>query len=245
VVTPPDKRSAQECSSSFHSKPGECDPLPKSGSFTRPFSARKKMKTRILISLLTVLITSTIAHAQESRKTSCPIEELAIEAALGETTAQYNLAVEFFRGERVPRDYAKAAKLWRSASDAGDVAASNNLGYLKYYVLPGVSQDYAEAIRLWRLAAERGNAESQVHLANAYYDARYLPVDLVEAYAWASASKHNANRGDDRFDNKELDAAVARDAEKTLADLHKRLTPAELARAEKRATLYIEKFPPR
>ena len=77
------------------------------------------MKTRILISLLTVLITSTIAHAQESRKTSCPIEELAIEAALGETTAQYNLAVEFFRGERVPRDYAKAAKLWRSASDAG------------------------------------------------------------------------------------------------------------------------------
>jgi hypothetical protein len=202
------------------------------------------MKTRILTSLLTLLLLSTIAHAQESSKPSCPIQDLAIEAALGETVAQYNLAVEFYRGERVPRDYAKAAKLWQSASDAGDLAASNNLGYLKYYGLPGVSQDYAAALRLWRLAAERGNAESQVHIAEAYYDARYLPVDLVEAYAWASAGKHNAHKGDDKFDNK-LNDAVARDAEKTLADLRKRLTPAELARAEKRAAQYIDKFPPR
>jgi uncharacterized protein len=197
---------------------------------------------RIVHSLLMLLLLSSITYAQKSSKPGCPIQDLAIEAALGDTLAQYNLGVEFFRGDRVRRDYAKAAKLWRSASDAGDVAAANNLGFLKYYGRPGVPQDYVEGLRLWRLAAERGFAESQVHLSQAYSDGRYLEVDLLEAYAWATAGRHNAHNATEMIDNRKVGDAVTRDAEEVLTYVRKNLSPTEIAKAERKAAEYIEKF---
>ena len=136
----------------------------------------------ILISLILLLLATTV-HAQQSSIPKCELQRLAIDAALGDTAALYNLGVEFFRGTNLPRDYAKAANLWRRASEAGSVEASNNLGFLRYYGRPGVERDYSEGIRLWRFAAERGFAESQVHMGQAYSDGRFLKSDLIEAYA--------------------------------------------------------------
>ncbi len=113
---------------------------------------------RILFKSLIMLFLATTVHAQQSSLPKCELQQLAIDAALGDTAAQYNLGVEFFRGANLPRDYAKAANLWRRASEVGSVTASNNLGYPKYYGRPGVERDYAEGIRLWRFAAERGYA---------------------------------------------------------------------------------------
>src|SRR5688572_29468011 len=131
-----------------------------------------------IIPLMVTLLGFTIfssAQAPASRKSSsnCEVQELAIEAALGDKTAQYNLAVAFFTGERVPRDYSKSAVLWRLAVKDGNLGAHNNLGYLMYYG-QGTKQDYAEGVRLWRVAAERGMPESQIHLGFAYYDERFL-----------------------------------------------------------------------
>lgn len=56
------------------------------------------------------------------------MQELAINAALGDVKAQYNLGVIFFRKE----DYSKAAVMWRLSSNAGHIS-SFNLGYLTYY----------------------------------------------------------------------------------------------------------------
>jgi TPR repeat protein len=200
---------------------------------------------RILLKSFILLLLATTVQAQESSIPKCELQQLAIDAALGNPTAQYNLGVEFFRGTSLPRDYAKAATLWRRASEAGSVGASNNLGFLKYYGKPGVERDYAEGIRLWRLAAERGHAESQVHLGQAYSDGRFLKSDFVEAYAWAKAGKHYSPRMTDTIEDPQIADEVAKDAEKVLIDTRKKLSAVEMIEAEKKAADYISKFAPR
>jgi TPR repeat protein len=205
---------------------------------------REDMRMRFCLFALLFLLSGSIVVAQ-APASNCVIQELAIDAALGSTDAQYNLAVEFFTGRQVPRDYAKAANLWRKASDAGSVPASNNLGFLKYYGRPGVERDYGEGIRLWRFAAERGFAESQVHLGQAYSDGSFLKSDFIEAYAWAKAGKHNSTKVTELVDDPQSDEAIAKDAEEVLAIARKRLSKVELAQAEKKAADYIANFAPR
>ena len=200
---------------------------------------------RLLLNSLIVLLLATAAYAQKASVPKCDLEQLAIVAALGDTVAQYNLGVEFFRGDKVPRDFGKAASMWRKASDAGDVAASNNLGFLKYYGRPGVERDYAEGIRLWRFAAERGFAESQVHLGQAYSDGRFLKSDFIEAYAWAKAGKHYASKVSEKIDNPQIADEIAKDAEKVLVEMRTKLNTLEMREAEKKAALYISNFVPR
>ena len=201
------------------------------------------MSMRISLYVLLLFLPASLAHAQD-QASNCVIQQMAIDAALGSTDAQYNLGVEFYGGRRVSRDYANAANLWRKASDAGSVPASNDLGFLKYYGRPGVERDYAEGLRLWRFAAERGFAESQVHIAHAYSDGRLLKIDFIEAYAWAKAAKHNAHKMTELMDDPQIDSAIAADADELLAEVSKKLSAGELAQAEKTATEYIARFLP-
>lgn len=197
----------------------------------------------LLSSLIWILLVAS-TQGQEAMPAKCELQNLAIDAALGDSVAQYNLGVEFFRGNKLSRDYAKAANLWRKASDAGEVAASNNLGFLKYYGRPGVEQDYREGIRLWRVAAEQGFAESQVHLGEAYSDGRFLQSDFVEAYAWAKAGKYHSSRVTEKLDKPNIDEAIAKMAEDVLVHVSKKLSDVEKAKAEKKAAEYIRKFAP-
>src|SRR6185295_9172862 len=119
-----------------------------------------------------LLFLAGIPVCGQAKKEECRLQEMAIDAALGNSDAQYDLGVEFHRGVDLPQDFAKAAMMWRMASNAGVIEAHNNLGYLTYYG-KGAKQDYAEGLRLWRLAAGRGFAESQVHIADAYSDGKF------------------------------------------------------------------------
>ena len=195
---------------------------------------------RILVGAIFLVIFPVLAHGQSANPNKCTVQDLAIDAALGNHDAQYDLGVFFFRGEDVPQDFSKAAIMWRLAANAGMVEANNNLGFLTYYG-KGVKQDYAEGIRLWRKAAEAGFAESQVHLAEANNDERYLIQDLVEAYAWAKAGKHFA----EKMTEAKLGSRIAENAEQVLNDVRSKLSPARLSEAENRAAAYISKYPPK
>ena len=195
---------------------------------------------RILSGIIILAISSGLAYGQAANQNKCLVQDLAIDAALGNPDALYYLGVLFFRGENVPQDFSKAAIIWRQAADAGLMEANNNLGFLTYYG-KGVKQDYAEGIRLWRKAAEAGFAESQVHLGEANYDERYLIQDLVEAYAWAQAGKHFA----EKMAGVELGREIAREADRVLVAVRSKLSPAQLNEAEKRAAAYISKYPPK
>ena len=194
---------------------------------------------RILVGAIFLVIFPVLAQGQTANPNKCTVQDLAIDAALGNHDAQYDLGVFFFRGEDIPQDFSKAAIMWRLAANAGMVEAHNNLGFLTYYG-KGVKQDYAEGIRLWRQAAEAGFAESQVHLAEANKDERYLIKDLVEAYAWAKAGKHFAE-----MTQSKLGSRIAENADQVLIDVRAKLSPVQLNEAEKRAATYISKYPPK
>jgi len=175
-----------------------------------------------------------------TNESKCELQELAIDAALGDPQAQHNLGVEFHRGSNIPRDYGKAATMWQLSSNAGIVESYNNLGYLIYYG-KGVDQNYAEGLRLWRIAAEKGFAESQVHLGYAYSDGKYLERDYIEAYAWAKTGKHFAMQMEDTESGK----AVEKMAEELLSDLSSRLDETAMKETEKKATEYVAKYNPK
>jgi len=172
-------------------------------------------------------------------RAECAVEPLAIAAALDDPVAQYNLAVELYRGECVERDLAKAAALWRLAAEAGNVSAHNNLGFLLFRG-EGVAQDEAEGLRLWRHAAERGHAESQAHLAWAYLEGRAVPRDRVLAWAWARTSLVSSARAPGLGGGPRVDA-IARDL---LERAEAELPPERRPEAERTARELIAKHAP-
>jgi TPR repeat protein len=193
--------------------------------------------TQTLIKIFFILIIASPVYGQNLEKSACELQQLAIDAALGNSVAQYNLGVEFYSGKSIPQDYSKAATMWRLSGDAGNIKAFNNLGYLTYYG-KGVKQDYADGVRLWRLAAEKGFAESQAHIGYAYYSGKFLKQDFAEAYAWALTSKHFVQQLSDKV----LAEGIAKMTEHLLAKSRKNINNAQVVEAEKKAATYIARF---
>ena len=131
---------------------------------------------------LCLLLLPACARA-ESEDPCGDLAETAIGAALEDPTDTYNLAVEFYTGKCVEKNYEKAAKLWERAAASGLTSAKNNLGYLLSEGL-GVKKDEARAAALWREAAVAGHAESQVHLGKALFHGYGVPKDQTRGLAW-------------------------------------------------------------
>lgn len=190
-----------------------------------------------VVIILCILVISASVYGQNTEKPKCELQQLAVDAALGDSVAQHDLGVEFFRGINVPQDYSKAAAMWRLSGNAGNSQALNNLGYLTYYG-KGIKQDHAEGVRLWRLAAEKGFAESQAHIGYAYLNGKFLKQDFTEAYAWALTSKHFVRQLSDKV----LAEDIAKMTDDLLSRARKNISDAQAVEAEKKAAAYIAKF---
>ncbi len=196
------------------------------------------MKKRLAILLLISVFYSSAAYSQTSEGPDCELEQLAIDAALGKTIAQYDLGVHFYTGKLVAKDWSKAAFLWQQAAYGRDIRAYNNLGYLNYTGGNGFEANPTEGIRLWRLAAEKGFAESQRFLGKAYSDGKVLRVDLIEAFAWTETGIYSARQMDD---NNVTKIPILEDAEKQLDDLRSRMTDAQIDSGRTKAKKYISR----
>ena len=152
---------------------------------------------------LLVLIIYLVSFPTHAESGECDhILELAIDAALDDQTAQYNLAVEHWRGECVPKDLSKSRILWRASLSPNSPSSYNNLGYLLYYGFGG-PEDHEEAVSLWEQGVKYGSLESLIHLAHAYLDEVFLDYDASEALVLASAALECANRTSSQ-DHKEM-----------------------------------------
>jgi TPR repeat protein len=116
----------------------------------------------------------------------------------------------------VPQNDAEAVKWYRLAADQGDARAQFNLGF-SYDNGRGVPQNHAEALKWFRLAADQGNANAQNDLAVMYAKGEGVPPDFVRAHMWFNLS---AMRGEQR-------------AAKNKDNIAKRMTPAQIAEAQK------------
>jgi len=139
-------------------------------------------------------------------------------AEQGDAIAQLNLGFMYEKGWGVPKNYREAAHWYRKAALQGDAMAQFNLGFM-YEKGWGVPKNYREAFRWYRKAADTGHAKAQGNLGVMYASARGVPKDNVQAYMWMSLAAVAGNKI----------------AAENLEILEKRMTPAQVAKAQKMA----------
>ena len=137
-------------------------------------------------------------------------------AEQGHAAAQYNLGFSYAKGEGVPEDDGQAVFWYRKAAEQGDAKAQYNLGVM-YAKGEGVPEDDGQAVFWYRKAAEQGDAKAQYNLGVRYANGEGVPEDDVQAYAWTNLS---AAQGDEF-------------AEQARTALRQRMTPAQIADAQK------------
>ena len=115
-------------------------------------------------------------------------------------------------------------KWYRKAAEQGNANAQNNLG-LMYKRGEGVPQDYAEARKWYRKAAEQGLADAQYNLGIMYNEAQGVTQDYVQAHMWWKLA---AAQGDE-------------DARKNRDIIAKKMTPADISKAQAMAREWMEK----
>ena len=90
----------------------------------------------------------------------------------------------------------------------------------------GVPQDDAKAVYWWAKAAKQGNATAQRNLGGMHLRGEGVPEDYARAYAWSSISAAGGS-------------ARSKKGKKIIA---KRMTPAQIAEAQKLSREYWEKY---
>ena len=145
-------------------------------------------------------------------------EEDRRRAEQGDADAQALLAVVYFNGRGVERDYGEALRWARLAAEQGNASGQSVIG-MAYRSGNGVARDPAEAARWLRLGAEQGDVTAQTFLGLLYLGGDGVAQDDVSAYVWltlADASGQTVGPG------------RARDR------LARRMTPEQLSEAEAR-----------
>src|SRR5262245_16672054 len=104
-------------------------------------------------------------------------------AESGDASAQFTLGRIHAKGQRVPMDYATAAKWYRLSADQGNAEGQNALGEL-YEAGQGVKQNNAEAVDWYRKAAEQGHVGGQYNLGTMYEYGRGVSKSPSEAAKW-------------------------------------------------------------
>ena len=143
------------------------------------------MKTnRVVVLLLLLLQTGTInLLSQQTDVARQQFEEFKVLAEGGEAAAQYNLALCYYKGVGVAKDFSEATKWYRKAAEQGLVQAQYSLGSF-YASGTGTNKNFAEAVNWYRKAAEQGHANAQYCLGLHYYKGYGVSKDLLEAVKW-------------------------------------------------------------
>jgi TPR repeat protein len=205
---------------------------------TRAFSA-------IFVSILLILSSAASVaagpfedarEAHYKRDYATVIRLLRPLADQGNARAQTILGSMYEYGEGVPKDYSEARVWFKKAADQGSSEAQFQLGFT--YVNPvvaynlGAAKNYNEA-RIWfRKAADQGHVLAQAYLGLMYRDGEGVQQDYVQAHMWfnlASASSSEKSR---------YMIAEYRD------DVAKKMTPAQIAEAQKLAREWKPTTPP-
>jgi uncharacterized protein len=135
----------------------------------------------------------------------------------------------FDLGQGVQQDYAQAAIWYSKAAAKGNANGQFNLG-LMYFNGIGVPQDYSKAAKWLRKAADKGNANAQSDLGWIYQNGYGVPQDNVRALMWFDLAVSGAS-----------DAEISGMAAKFRDELTAKMTPAQIAEAQRLAREWVPK----
>ena len=122
--------------------------------------------------------------------------------------------------------YATALKEFLPLAKAGHAPAQYYLG-LMYEQGDGVEQDHVESARWYTRAAEQGDGLSQMSLSFLYLEGEGVALDLVEALKWLYLAKNSQIRG----------------ADMGIDLTEQKMTPAQIAEAQRLAREWLEAHP--
>ena len=125
-------------------------------------------------------------------------------------------------------DYQKALYYLEKAANQGDAEAQNNLGIM-YENGEGVTKNHKKAVYLYEQAAHQGDIAAQYNLGRMYYDGGGVTKDYVEAYRWLILVKAKSNE-------------EYKDINKILDSLEKLISPSQITKAQKLASLPAKAF---
>jgi hypothetical protein len=123
-------------------------------------------------------------------------------------------------------DYAYAVLEWRRLAEEGHALAQGSLGVM-YNEGLSVAQNYDKAVAWFGKAAEQGHAEAQNNLGLMYEKGHGVTQDFVQAQMWFNLA---AAKGDE-------------DATKNRDIVAGKMTPAQIAEAQRLAGEWTEKHP--
>ena len=145
-------------------------------------------------------------------------------AEQGNSSTQYHLGIMYENGQGVPQDDGEAANWYRKAAEQGHAGAQYNLA-LMCRKGQGVPQDDEEAVNWYQKAAEQGYYMAQNNLGLMYGSGLGVPQDYVQAYKWFNIAGANG----DETGTKNRDSVA------------EKMTPAQIAEAQKLAKEWMEK----
>src|SRR5262249_19945598 len=122
------------------------------------------------------------------------------------------------------KDFATAIALWRPLAEGGNPEAQTLLGAM-YWSGEGVPRDHTQAAKWYLSAAEKGYARAQNDIGFMYgFGEDTPPHDDLQAYKWLSLAVRNYTAKNQA----RLDQAM-----RDLAAVRARMTPAQIAEAER------------
>jgi uncharacterized protein YecT (DUF1311 family) len=131
-----------------------------------------KIQDNILINYF--YINSQDSKLQNAAYAKDGIHKLEKYAKNGNAQAEYVLGNDYYFGQGVPQNRAKAKYWFKKSAAQGNVDAENNLGVIYSDGLDGLkSENDAKATYWWKKAAAQGSAEAAYNLGGSYYK-RYL-----------------------------------------------------------------------
>ena len=136
---------------------------------------------------------SSEAPAAMDRTPGSALEPHLTAAREGDAQAQFQLALLYYQGGVVPRDYEQARYWFEKSAAQGHTVAEYNLGVM-YNNGEGVPRDPRKAVYWWQKSAANGHAAAQTDLAMRYYKGEGVAQSSETAAMWM---KKSAEQGDE------------------------------------------------
>ncbi len=114
-------------------------------------------------------------------------------AEQGMAKAQYNLALCYYNGKGIEKDYVKATEWYSKAAEQGYAEAQHNLGAC-YYNGKGVENDSVKAAEWYLKAAEQGHANAQYELGYMYEQGYGVEQNDVKAEEWYTRAAEKGHK---------------------------------------------------
>lgn len=119
-------------------------------------------------------------------------------AECGNVDAQVKLAILFYEGKGVKKDFDESVMWFKRAGEKGHANAQFTVGNF-YYIGKYIEQDFEEAFKWYKKAAELGHVVAQYNIGTIYYNGRGVEEDLEEAVKWFEKAAKSGDR-----DSKEI-----------------------------------------